>query len=773
MKEMTEDQVRDYANEILKFSDTDTVRAGVGQNTSFNSLGFKGVADRPDGWYLPNNTTFPAIILETKSTKVEIKEKQADELLKNCSIAHTKYKDVMGILYNGAEIRAFKNNEEIAVQTTLQNKEYYLSFFTDNRIDKQLIYNLTKRINDCLHFDFGIKNLYHRMVFTACALVAKRYGAVLTKGMNYQTFHASIHSTLEKSFQNLPSQINKLNILLEVFSEIKKNSTENQNAINCFIDWVGEISDCINSDYWNGEDVMAIFFNEFTRYKGKAEKGQVFTPDHITSFMYRLIDIDKDDRILDAACGSGAFLVKAMCNMIKEAGGISTNKAKAIQDCQLFGIEFDREIFALACANMLIHKDGKTNLEQLDSRTTEACAWIRSKSFIGNADGSTTLKVNHITKVMMNPPFENKYGCLNIVENVLDNVKKDILCAFILPDNKLEKNKSKAKTITSKHRIIKIIKLPENVFSGVTASIFIFRSGIPQNDKQIFACYMEDDGFETVKNQGRHDVKGKWQDIEDKWIDIVYQQNGSNTIQWLDPKNSLSYVLKKDEYTVCIDDFKKTVFDYVLFLKGIDAQEFKDKLVSEMLYSTKREYTQVEAEIRTRIDELRREENGVPSDVDTSNWQAFSIKNWLCPKPQKRAFAKYDDGDTPFVASGNRNNGVLGYVSPRDGDILDAGNCITVSAVDGSTFYQKTDFLGRGGGGSSITIVRHENMNEISGLFLATVIGKVCSKYRFTDMCSKTALGNEIVYLPNANGKPDWEYMEEFIRTIPLSDILQ
>ena len=134
----------------------------------------------------------------------------------------------------------------------------------------------------------------------------------------------------------------------------------------------------------------ASFFNEFNRYKKKSESGQVFTPDHITSFMYRLIDVDKDDRVLDAACGSGAFLVKSMCNMIKEAGGVKTKKAATIKDVQLYGIEFDREIFALACANMLIHKDGKTNLEQLDSRTQEACDWIKSKN---------------ITKVLMNPPL--------------------------------------------------------------------------------------------------------------------------------------------------------------------------------------------------------------------------------------------------------------------------------------------------------------------------------------------------------------------------------
>ena len=77
------------------------------------------------------------------------------------------------------------------------------------------------------------------------------------------------------------------------------NNASNQEAIDNFIKWVSEISDCVNSDYWNGEDVMGIFFNEFNRYKKKSESGQVFTPDRITSFMYRLIDIDQNDRILE------------------------------------------------------------------------------------------------------------------------------------------------------------------------------------------------------------------------------------------------------------------------------------------------------------------------------------------------------------------------------------------------------------------------------------------------------------------------------------------
>ena len=349
------------------------------------------------------------------------------------------------------------------------------------------------------------------------------------------------------------------------------NNTANQEAIDNFIACVTEISDCVNSDYWNGEDVMGIFFNEFNRYKKKSENGQVFTPDNITSFMYRLIEVDYHDKVLDAACGSGAFLVKAMCNMIKEAGGRKTKEAKEIQDTQLYGIEFDREIFALACANMLIHLDGKTNLAQLDSRSQDACDWIRSKP---------------ITKVLMNPPFETKYGCLTIVENVLKNVAKHTLCAFILPDKKLEKNKRGSRLL--KHsKLLKIIKLPEKTFDGVTTSIFIFEAGVKQNNEEIFACYIEDDGLETVKNQGRQDINDKWQSIEDRWVNIIRKQTGDESIQWINPSQHLSYQMPEKEFIILEEDFRKTALDYLMFKKNISTKDFNEQLLNKTLFSSK------------------------------------------------------------------------------------------------------------------------------------------------------------------------------------------
>ena len=160
----TEDEVRDLAKILLGLDKIEKdIKQGTGQITTFNQLGFKGNNNKPDGWYLPANKTLPAIILETKSEHEDISlQKWVDELTKNCNIVLTQYEHVVGILYNGIDIRIFKDNIEIAgLSKILQDKSYYIELFTKNTIDKQRIYNLTKRINDCLHTEFGIKNLYH------------------------------------------------------------------------------------------------------------------------------------------------------------------------------------------------------------------------------------------------------------------------------------------------------------------------------------------------------------------------------------------------------------------------------------------------------------------------------------------------------------------------------------------------------------------------------------------------------------------------------------
>ena len=104
------------------------------------------------------------------------------------------------------------------------------------------------------------------MIFTACALVAERYGVGLQnlKNLGYGPFHTAIQDKLSKSLEDSKKQNTKIGILVEEYSDIKMNTTDNQKAINDFIDWVTEISECVNSNEWRGEDVMGIFLMSST-----------------------------------------------------------------------------------------------------------------------------------------------------------------------------------------------------------------------------------------------------------------------------------------------------------------------------------------------------------------------------------------------------------------------------------------------------------------------------------------------------------------------------
>lgn len=601
---LTEDQVRDQAQAVLQFHDTDDVVAGVGQLTSFNQLGqklprhpWKSNNDKPDGWYLPKDKNEPALILETKAEGKDLEGHPTEELKKNLNYALDYYQEVLGILYNGHDVKIIRNNQpgdktliDAQMARKLEPKEYYLKSLTDKPIDVQEIYNLTKRINDSLKFDFGINDLYDRMIFTASALVAQRYGARLQPGMVYSAMQSTIVSMLNKSLQRNPQQNTKLHILVDVYQNIKMGYPENQDAVDNFIENINRISRSINSSHWRGEDVMGIFFNEFNRYKGKSDNGQVFTPDHVTNFMYRIIDVHENDCVFDGTCGSGAFLTKSMANMIQEAGGPDTNEAKRIKQHQLYGIEIDERVFALACANMMIHKDGKTNLDRDNTMSAQAARWMHDINWTDTGN----LKKYHITKILMNPPYERKYKPIDILNNVFDNMPKGIDVAILLPDHKLEKeSKRKVRKLLTNNRLLKIIKLPEETFSeGVSVSIFIFRTGESTEGKEVFTCEIKNDGLETVKNQGRQDIKNLWPGIEDFWVKTIERQdtNADESCQWITPdlKNmeNLSYPVSQKPFEISDEDFMKTLMDYEMFKQGVDSKKLQDKLVHQVLYNS-------------------------------------------------------------------------------------------------------------------------------------------------------------------------------------------
>lgn len=187
------------------------------------------------------------------------------------------------------------------------------------------------------------------------------------------------------------------------------------------------------------------------------------------------------------------------------------------------------------------------------------------------------------------------------------------------------------------------------------------------------------------------------------------------------------------------------------------------------------DYAFMEQYIREREDKLKQkyidfvnaELETPPVPLAEKTWGEFFIGSLFAVKrPKARSEKDYENGKYPFVASGNFNNGVIRCCEPHN-ETLDKRNCITVSPVDGSAFYQQSDFLGRGGAGSSVLLLYCDNINEYSGLFIARLIRQTCSKYNYGKMGNQDSIKREKILLPiTDDGQPDYEYMEQYIKAV-------
>lgn len=124
----------------------------------------------------------------------------------------------------------------------------------------------------------------------------------------------------------------------------------------------------------------------------------------------------------------------------------------------------------------------------------------------------------------------------------------------------------------------------------------------------------------------------------------------------------------------------------------------------------------------------------------------------------------------PYIGRTIYNNGLTNYVkddfSPKD---INKANCLTVVMVGESvtsTFYQKNDFVAS----QNMLIIRDDRLNKYSGQFVATCIN--LEKYRFSYGRTLTLsyIKNHKIKLPvTESGKPDWQFMEDYIKSLPYS----
>ena len=124
-------------------------------------------------------------------------------------------------------------------------------------------------------------------------------------------------------------------------------------------------------------DCMADAFEVFINKSVKESEGQFFTPRNVINIIIQAIDIKRDDKIIDSACGSGGFLVEALKRLekiVNDEGDIfgwddsaKKEEIKALAIKNIRGIEKDPFLTKLSKSYMAILGDGKGGIFQEDS----------------------------------------------------------------------------------------------------------------------------------------------------------------------------------------------------------------------------------------------------------------------------------------------------------------------------------------------------------------------------------------------------------------------
>lgn len=263
-------------------------------------------------------------------------------------------------------------------------------------------------------------------------------------------------------------------------------------------------------------DVLGRAYKIFLSRAGKMDnKNIILTPDHIKTLMIDLADLGRDDIVLDTCMGSGGFLMEAMERLVEMAHG-NEKRIEAIHEHQLIGIELDPILFALACSNMFLHGDGRSNLLYRDSLIN------RNRTFeVTEADQSLRNYIMDLSpnKCVINPPYEAD-NPINFTISALNYLEDSGRLVIIMPNNTLSKatNAKAAQKILDHAQLDFVIDMPQQLFfeqgRGVKTSIFGFTKTNQghRHDSLVTFVDLEDDGHEVRYGAGRRDT-GRWADI--------------------------------------------------------------------------------------------------------------------------------------------------------------------------------------------------------------------------------------------------------------------
>lgn len=585
---------REYLTSNIENDEYSYPKAFAAQSLTFNPIRNKAgrAFEKLDIRFVKDNVT---VLIETKQNFTKADEEQLS--------AYVEYEKaltgnkIIAILANTTNdnVKVWRgvisDGDLMPKETALRTMDEYVDFYTSKINDKEKVMQNTYKLNEMLHRHSIPEKLRSQFVGT-CLLALKN-------GLDYSTpslTAAQIRTRIKEVLEDLlNSDINKAEKLALLNRNVLGDQYVRQLTIAAFREILKFIEDnilpFINDKSTSGQDLLNLFFVTFNKYVGKSDKNQAFTPDHITDFMAKITGVNKHSVVLDPCCGSGSFLVRAMTQALDDCA--TAAEQEEVKKHQIFGIEFDENVYGLATTNMLIHSDGNSNIRQ--GSCFDLADWIKEAKpnvilmnppYNGQRIHLPKSYVNTWSKDKKEDPSKGLYF-VKYIADTLNSINHQAKLAVLLPvacaigtSGEIARLK---REILEENTLDAVFTLPNEIFypgASASACCMVFKIGTKHNDvsnPDTFFGYCKDDGFKKKKNLGRVEQidtdtgKSKWVEIEREWIELYRNRRSVDGLSATHKVNGddewLCEAYMKTDYTKLTEqDFQQTINDYLAYL---------------------------------------------------------------------------------------------------------------------------------------------------------------------------------------------------------------
>ena len=285
-----------------------------------------------------------------------------------------------------------------------------------------------------------------------------------------------------------------------LFREIFKNSFlpfKDPSTLNMFLKEINEF-------HYSHSEKLGDAFEYLLSFMGsQGDAGQFRTPRHIIDFIVEIVNPQKDETILDPACGTSGFLISSYKHILsqntdKKLGDkLNASDRKQVGD-NLVGYDISPDMTRISLVNMYLHHFASPQIHEYDTLSSED-RWNEYYDII-----------------LANPPFFSPKGGIRphsrfgvsskkaevlFTDYIIEHLKPTGRAGIIVPEGIIFQTGTAYKNLRKKlveDCLVGVISLPAGVFqpySDVKTSILILDKELNQKSDSIFFAKVENDGF--------------------------------------------------------------------------------------------------------------------------------------------------------------------------------------------------------------------------------------------------------------------------------------